>query len=332
MTKAAAKNNETGPAKVQSHRGGRPEGSKNYCKAEIRALILAMKEIVPLKPGEWDLVVETHAKKWPGRDSNSIRRKCKALLKKARFEKSPHCSWETKMLKKIRLGFHYKRYHGVTPEISDEEKSCAPTTAGQEVLRQNAWPSYHITTKASGNREAIPSKIFLPGPNMVEDEAEVGGKQNSRYYSKAETRDLLLAMQAILPMKRYEWEYLAQAHAKKWPGREVKSIRRKFYALCKKQSRKPLADQSWEVRMADHVMYGIFDKEEFGSRPKAYNKVKAIWSASAPEGALAVNELVAVEENEDVSVVSDSTEETDEDDWDYRLAAYYTAMAVILCT
>ncbi len=84
--------------------------------------------------------------------------------------------------------------------------------------------------------------------------------------------------------------------------------------------------------MADHVMYGIFDKEEFGSRPKAYNKVKAIWSASAPEGALAVNELVAVEENEDVSVVSDSTEETDEDDWDYRLAAYYAAMAVILCT
>ena len=132
----------------------------------------------------------------------------------------------------------------------------------------------------------------------------------------AETRDLLLAMHDILPMKRHEWEYLAQTHAKKWPGRDVKSIRRKFHALCNRDSLKPSAERSWESRMASHVMFGLFDKDEFGHNPQSYQRVKAIWSAQAPEEASVEKTLVALEENEDFSVVSGLTDAWDMEDWE----------------
>lgn len=406
-TAAATKNNKAGPAKVQSHRGGRREGTKNYCKAEIRALILVVKEIVPLEPGEWEYVAEKHAKKWPGRDSNSIRRKCKALLKKARSDKFPRYAIYTKMLKMIDDEIAYKRQYGASSYVVGEQENCTPNTTEQEnQLKQGSgyfskaeigdllfaalemspfklerlasihvqkWPDrdsksirkkylelaeladWPTSTRQDSDKtlqhpptapqqesataidagtaatkedrmdedknevawstdEVEGPEEMLPGATIASQTADNGDSQHHRNYSEAETRDLLLAMQIVLPIARYQWEYLAHTHAKKWSFREVESIRRKFHALLDQDSLKPSADRSWESRMASHVMFGIYDKDEWGHNPQLYKKFKAVWSAQAPEGASVENERIALEENEDFAVISDSMLSEDECD------------------
>ena len=137
MTKTTPENNEPRLAKVQGYRGVRPGGTKNFTKAEISSLILEMKVITPLGPGEWERLSQRHAKKWPGRDSASIRRKCKRLLNKARSEKILNCSWEILLLKKIHKDIRLKYMHGGASEINNEEEIPTPSGAGQEERRPN---------------------------------------------------------------------------------------------------------------------------------------------------------------------------------------------------
>ena len=55
--------------------GGRKAGIGNYTKAELENMFAAIRAILPCGGDDWEDVADLHAKKYPGRDAESIRNK-----------------------------------------------------------------------------------------------------------------------------------------------------------------------------------------------------------------------------------------------------------------
>ena len=57
-------------------------GRSNYSREELFSLLATMERILPVGPEEWEQVVLEHSSQYPGRDTQSIRRKYTALHRK----------------------------------------------------------------------------------------------------------------------------------------------------------------------------------------------------------------------------------------------------------
>ena len=128
------------------------------------------------------------------------------------------------------------------------------------------------STTRSGDFEAVPAVIYLPGSNLTMSSTVGGGRRaGASNYSKAELQSLLSTLESVLPIGQDEWEEVAQQHATSFPGRDIDSIRRKFATLHRKQI--PTGDPSMppEVRRAKRVKYLIGDKANLGDGEEGYD-------------------------------------------------------------
>ena len=62
-------------------------------------------------------------------------------------------------------------------------------------------------------------------------------------------------MLEVIPISGFDWNFVEEEHAKKFPGRDVLSLRRKFALLHRRQIKTGDTNMPKDVRLAKRIKY-----------------------------------------------------------------------------
>ena len=108
-----------------------------------------------------------------------------------------------------------------------------------------------------------------------------GRKAGAGNYSEDESRNLLQILEELRPIGPDEWLEACSKHNDKYPGRDVKSIRRKFATWHRRTIPTGDPDCPWYVREAKRIKYLIGEKAELGDGEDVYNIETGEFQSSA---------------------------------------------------
>ncbi|VEU35518.1 unnamed protein product [Pseudo-nitzschia multistriata] len=93
-----------------------------FTKREVLSLMKSIEKVVPIESEQWNEVLATHCKKYPGRTTKSFQRKLKDLQEKSISSDDPNCPKEVKMARRIQSMIAEKQNEERDREVEQVKK------------------------------------------------------------------------------------------------------------------------------------------------------------------------------------------------------------------